>query len=55
TLSITGDNKILLNAENSNVTVSANYTDYNNERLQNVGTTYNDPTGSLLRENSFST
>jgi len=55
TLSITGDYKVLLNAENSDVTVSANYTDYNNERLQNVATTYNDPAGNLLRENSFST
>ncbi len=55
TLSITGDYKVLLNAENSNVTVSANYTDYNNERLQNVATNYNDPAGNLLRENSFST
>jgi len=55
TLSITGDYKILLDAENSNVTVSANYTDYNNERLQNVATNYNDPAGDLLRQNSFST
>ncbi|WP_339703065.1 outer membrane beta-barrel protein [uncultured Marixanthomonas sp.] len=55
TLSITGDYKILLNAENSNVTVTANYTDYNNERLQDVATNYNDPAGNLLRENSFST
>ncbi|PVW15191.1 outer membrane beta-barrel family protein [Marixanthomonas spongiae] len=55
TLSITGDYKVRLNAENSDITVSANYTDYNNERLQNVGTTYRDPAGNLLRENSFLT
>lgn len=55
TLSVTGDYKILLDDENSNMIVSANYTDYKNERLQNVATNYNDPQGVLLRNNSFFT
>jgi len=55
TFSATGDYKILLDDQNSNVTLSANYTDYNNGRDQNVATAYNDPSGTLLRRNSFST
>ncbi|OAB80268.1 outer membrane beta-barrel family protein [Cochleicola gelatinilyticus] len=55
TLSITGDYKIVLDKESSSLTLSANYTDFNNERLQNVMTNYNDPVGNLLRRNSFST
>ncbi len=55
TISINGDYKILLDEENSNLTAAVNYTDYNNDRLQNVATAYNNPAGLLLNSNSFST
>jgi hypothetical protein len=54
-LSINADYKVLLDAEDSNITVAFNYTDYNSARLQNVATMYNDAGGNLLRNNSFST
>ncbi len=55
TISVTGDYKIFLGEEGSNVTASVNYTDYDNGRLQNVATAYSDPAGTLLRTNRFFT